>query len=487
MTRPWVNLLAGLLLTVGGLVAARFVGVQVAGLYDGADGQLTWGALIAGVFVAGTVCWWLIVGTSQQPTLLRGGTAGGLAGLVSYPVIVTIAAVFERLPPGTGIVDRLLDIVEISAFAIATTGFAAIVVMAIAGAVCALLLRRLYPDLRETGGAAVRLIRGLAATLGVLALVLLSFFVWLTLMPLDRGTLADPRTPAPAMSHDEAVAAYKAVLAEETRLPLHPRCTSKLLTHSSRQAEAIVFLHGVTNCPAQADELAPMLFELGYNVYVPRLPGHGEADQMTDALAPLQAEDYVATTEQAIEIGRGLGDQVIVMGLSAGGALTMWSAQYRSDVQHTIAMAPFLGPNLVPAWANRAATNLLLLLPNMMLTWNPLEPMGPPDMDYAYPRVPTRALAQFMRIGEVVADSARKTAPAARGLGVMVNEADFAVNNALARQVVELWRTQGRGVDLKVLPVSMRLLHDLIDPRQVDANTELVHALLLEMLERRPR
>ena len=25
MTRPWVNLLAGLLLTVGGLVAARFI------------------------------------------------------------------------------------------------------------------------------------------------------------------------------------------------------------------------------------------------------------------------------------------------------------------------------------------------------------------------------------------------------------------------------------------------------------------------------
>lgn len=487
MTRPWVNLVAGLLLTVGGLIAARFVGVQVASLYDSADGELTWGALIVGVFIAGTICWWLLVGTSQQPTLLRGGTAGGLAGLLSYPVVVTIAEIFQRLPPGTGILDRLLAIAEICAFAIATTGFAAIVVMAIAGAVCALLLARLYQDHRESRARALRLVRGLAATLLVLALVLLSFFVWLTLMPLDRGTLADARVPGPPMSHDQAVAAYQFVLAEEAKLPLHPRCTSKLLTHGSRQAEAIVFLHGVTNCPAQAEELAPMLFELGYNVYVPRLPGHGEADQMTDALVPVTSEDYVATTEQAIEIGRGLGDQVIVIGLSAGGALTMWSAQYRSDVQHTIAMAPFLGPNVVPAWANRAATNLLLLLPSMMLTWNPLEPMGPPDMDYAYPRVPTRALAQFMRIGEVVADSARKTAPVAQGLGVMVNEADFAVNNALARQVVELWRDQGRGVDLKVLPVSMRLLHDLIDPRQGDANTELVHALLLQMLEHRPR
>ena len=487
MTRFWVNLVAGLLLTVGGLIAGRTIGVQVAGLYESADGQLTWGALIAGIFVAGTICWWLLVGLSQQPTLLRGAIAGALSGVVSYPIVATVAAIFQRLPPGTGFGDRLLAIVEVSAFALATTGFAAMFVMAIAGAICALILRRLYPPLREASGLIVRLLRGLGALLGVLALVLLSVFVWLTLMPLGRGTLADSRTPGPAMSHAEAIATYDKILVEEAGLTLHPRCKSKLLTHGSRVAETIIFLHGVTNCPAQADELAPMLFELGYNVYVPRLPGHGEADQMTYALAPLTSEDYVATTEKAIEIGRGLGEEVVVMGLSAGGALTMWSGQNRADVQHTIAMAPFLGPNVVPAWANRAATNLLLLLPNMMLTWNPLEPLGPSDMDYAYPRVPTRALAQFMRIGEVVADNARTTPPAAQGLGVMVNEADYAVNNALARNIVELWRTHGRGVDLKVLPVSMRLLHDLIDPRQVDANTELVHKLLLEMLERRPR
>jgi len=287
MTRFWVNLVAGLLLTVGGLIAGRTIGVQVAGLYESADGQLTWGALIAGIFVAGTICWWLLVGLSQQPTLLRGAIAGALSGVVSYPIVATVAAIFQRLPPGTGFGDRLLAIVEVSAFALATTGFAAMFVMAIAGAICALILRRLYPPLREASGLIVRLLRGLGALLGVLALVLLSVFVWLTLMPLGRGTLADSRTPGPAMSHAEAIATYDKILVEEAGLPLHPRCKSKLLTHGSRVAETIIFLHGVTNCPAQADELAPMLFELGYNVYVPRLPGHGEADQMTYALAPL--------------------------------------------------------------------------------------------------------------------------------------------------------------------------------------------------------
>lgn len=487
MRRSWLNPLAGLLLTVGGLVAMRGMGMQVAGLYDSSDGQLTWGVLIAGLFISGTLCWWLVVGRSQQLTVLRGVVAGALTGLVAYPVVVALSVLLHRFPPETGLGDRLMAVGEITVFALATTGFAGLFSMALAGAFCAVLLGRFYPPVPGMTGIVRRLVQGTAAVLGVLMLVLAALFVWLTLMPLDRGTLADPRAPGPAMTHDDAIAAFENVLAEEAALPLNARCRSKLLTHGSRQAEAIVFLHGVTNCPAQADELAPLLFELGYNVYVPRLPGHGETDQMTLALAPLRSEDYVATTEQAIEIGRGLGDSVVVMGLSAGGALTMWSGQNRADVQHTIAMAPFLGPGVVPAWANRAATNLLLLIPNMMLTWNPLEPLGPPDMYYAYPRVPTRALAQFMRIGEVVADSARTIPPAANGLGVMVNEADFAVNNYLARNIVELWRAHGRGVDLKVLPVSMRLLHDLIDPRQSEANTELVHELLKEMLARRPR
>ena len=484
--RPWLNLVAGLLLTVGGLIAARAVELPSGGLIEGTGG-IPWVPLLLGLFLCGSFSWWLFVGRTQKPSLLRGALAGILCGILAYPVVLLIAELVRRPPPGIGILRRLLTALEVSAFALATTGFAAMFTMAVAGAVCALILRRVYPRrLRSLREAAGRLIWGLAAAAGVVALVLLAGFTWLTLLPLDKRGLTEPHVLAAPMNHEQALAAYQAVLAEEAKLPLNPRCASKLLTHGQREAQTIVFLHGVTNCPAQADELAPKLLGLGYNVYVPRLPGHGMADQMTDALVPITAEEYVAATEAAIEIGHGLGDEVIVVGLSAGGALTMWSAQYRADVRGTVAMAAFLGPNLVPAWANRAATNLLLILPSTMFTWNPLEPLGPPEMDYAYPRVPTRALGQFMRIGEVVADSARTVPPLAQGLGVMVNEADFAVNNALAKNIAKDWERHGREVDLKILPVSMRLLHDLIDPRQADANTELAYSLLLEMLPPRP-
>ena len=207
---------------------------------------------------------------------------------------------------------------------------------------------------------------------------------------------------------------------------------------------------------------------------------------MTLALVDLDAETMGASTDQAIDLAHGLGDEVTVIGMSAGGAMTVWAAQYRADVAHTVAVSPFLGPHFVPPWANRAAANLLLMMPNTMLLWNPLEPEGSPGMEHSYPRIPTHALAQFMRLGEVIGDGARADPPRAAGLGMLLNDADFAVNNELARQLIAAWRSRGSMVDVEVLPRSDRLPHDLIDPRMPGARTELVYPLMLEMLARQP-
>jgi pimeloyl-ACP methyl ester carboxylesterase len=246
----------------------------------------------------------------------------------------------------------------------------------------------------------------------------------------------------------------------------------------------VVFFHGFTNCPAQLDELAPQLFALGYNVYVPLLPRHGEADQMTLALADLTAEEIVESADEAIDLARGLGEHVAVVGLSGGGTMAAWSAQYRADADSTIAIAPFLGPHILPFWANSAATNLLLLLPNLMIPWDPKQPQGPPAMDYAYPRYATHALAQFMRLGDILGASARDKPPLAPGLGMLLNEADDAVSNTLAQRLIASWHRHGREVDLEVLPESLGLIHDLIDPRQIEANTDLVYPVLIDMIKR---
>lgn len=487
--RWWWTLVAGAVFGLGAVAAAPVIGFDIGGLSTVKPVEGNWISPLLGTFLTGSFFWWLLVGWPRRLSLVRGAFTGVLVGLFSYPVVLGLTDIVTGEPPTDVIAlgERGFGIVELAALTVLTTGFAATVIMAAVGLIAALLLRPVYPRVPALLAAswARRLMQVGAVTLVAIVLVLGAGFAWLSQLPVNATDLAESRPPtAPVASYEAAMAAFGAIAGAEAELPLYPGCGSQLLTHGSRTAKAVVYLHGLTNCPLQGDELAQQLFALGYNVYIPRWPGHGETDQMTLSLVDLSAETMVAKTDQAIDLAHGLGDEVIVTGMSAGGAMTVWSAQYRADVTLAVAASPFLGPHLVPPWANRAAANLLLLMPNMMLLWNPLEPNGTPGMEHSYPRIPTHALAQFMRLGEVIGDSARQAAPRAAGLGMLLNDADFAVNNELARQVIAQWRAHGRQVDVEVLPRSDLLPHDLIDPRMPGARTDLVYPVLLDMLQR---
>src|SRR5262249_3134879 len=67
----------------------------------------------------------------------------------------------------------------------------------------------------------------------------------------------------------------------------------RVLTTGQRFPRAIVLLHGFTNCPKQFDSLAPLLYEAGANVLLPRMAWHGAQDRMTPALARLTASELV--------------------------------------------------------------------------------------------------------------------------------------------------------------------------------------------------
>lgn len=483
----WWTPVAGALFGVVTLVAAPVIGFDIGGI-SSVQSEAGWFSPFVGTFVPACLFWWVTIGWPRRLSLARGAFAGVLVGLFSYPVVLAIADLLQGEPVDiASLGTRSFGILELAVLTLLTTGFAAALIMAGVGALAALLLRPAYPRSPVVAPPVPWLVQVGAAVLVTLVVVLTAGFAWLSQLPLDSAALTDSRPPTtPPGSYDDAVAAFKAIEANEATLPLNPECGSRLLTHGTKVATAVVYLHGLTNCPLQAEELAQQLFALGYNVYVPRWPGHGEADQMTLALVELDAETMVASTDQAIDLAHGLGDEVTVVGMSAGGAMTAWSAQYRADVAHTVAVSPFLGPHFVPPWANRAAANLLLLMPDMMLPWNPLDPDGAPGMAHSYPRIPTHALAQFMRLGEVIEADARQKPPRAAGLGMLLNDADFAVNNELARQLIASWRGQGRQVDVEMLPRSDLLPHDLIDPRMPGARTELVYPLLLQMIRRQP-
>jgi hypothetical protein len=87
-------------------------------------------------------------------------------------------------------------------------------------------------------------------------------------------------------------------LQEEANQLLNPVCHSQVLSHGRTMERAIIFMHGMTNCPQQYVELAPPFYERGYNVLIPRMPCNGLADLDTNALMDLTAEfDRLETCE----------------------------------------------------------------------------------------------------------------------------------------------------------------------------------------------
>lgn len=485
----WWIAVAGLAFAVAVLVAVPLSGLAIKDILDNDRGDVTWVTLFAGVFLTGCFFWWLLVARPRRFSLVRGAIAGVLVAFFSYPVVLTLAEIVHRRSADPLDVEsyesRGSNLLVRTILTQLTTGFASTLIMALVGVAIVWVLHRQYPDTvpergRRSFWRSVPKFAGGLALFIVVALV--GAFMVLTLLPLDTDDLAAMPTGSVAANYGDAVAAVAAIRAEEAKLPLNPRCLSTLLTHGRKVERVVVYFHGLTNCPAQAEQLGAQLFALGYNVYLPRIPQHGYADQLSTVLQDLTAEQMVEVGNQATDIASGLGDDVVVTGLSAGGIISAWLAQYRGDAHQSISMAPFLSPAVVPAWANRAATNLLLNLPNVMVWWDPETRDNPPGMTYAYPRFATHGLAQALRLSAALLDAANAKPPVSPGLGMLLNEADDAISNPAAEGLVADWERHGAKVNTEMLPLSLGIGHDMIDPHQPTGNPELVYGLLIDMM-----
>ncbi len=174
-----------------------------------------------------------------------------------------------------------------------------------------------------------------------------------------------------------------------------------------------MLLHGFTNHPGQYRLFAPLLFDRGVNVLVPRMPEQGDRDRMTRRLAKLTAEALLARASEAVDIACGLGERVCVAGISSSGLLCSYFGQYRADVARAIPISPVFAILKLPYWLNVILEHAALALPNRFLWWDPRERERQQPAT-AYPQFPTHALAQTMRIGDEVYSACRREPFAAR-------------------------------------------------------------------------
>lgn len=294
----------------------------------------------------------------------------------------------------------------------------------------------------------------------------------------------------PAQTYPEAIAQIELIQQRDTREwrdanqleALNPKCTTSLLSHGKKSKNSVVLIHGLTNCPSQFSLLGQQLYELGYNVLVPRLPEHGHANRMTKALAKLHTEHMFSVVDKAVDAAQGLGEQVIVVGFSLGGVLASWLTQCRSDIDKSIIISPALRTAVIPAWANDLFANFLAIWPNQFLWWDPKQKLEYDPVPHAYPRFSTRSLAHMLKSGATVRKMAKMRKPAAKSITMVINPADEAVDGVAIRELIELWRAHGAVINVYKFDPSWKLIHDLIDPIQPEQQTDRVYPILLDLI-----
>ena len=291
----------------------------------------------------------------------------------------------------------------------------------------------------------------------------------------------------PKFSPPTGYAEAKALI--EARIAKAPRTLSeagrpRVFLHDAPTEHVFVLLHGLTNSPEQFDKLGRILFERGHNVVIPRTPGHGDADLMTDALSVFTAKAMLDYANLAITLSRPLGRHLTVVGLSINGTTAAWVAQNRSDVDRAVLLAPFLSPRGLPQWANRPLSQLLIRMPNAFLWWDPVHKDQLPGSSHAYPRFSTRSIGETMRLGVEVFGEAETTPPACSSILVVTSASDIAANNVVTARLASHWQNLRPGVvEGYEFPASEKVPHDFIDPGQSDQRVDIVYPRLIEMLE----
>lgn len=192
----------------------------------------------------------------------------------------------------------------------------------------------------------------------------------------------------------------------EARFPdITPRAEKTIIWANARKSRtplSIVYLHGYS---ATRQETAPLCdqvaTQLGANLFYTRLAGHGRS---CTAMAEPTVNDWLNDVTEALEIGKRIGEKVIVVGTSTGGTLATWLALQPNTeaVVAYILISPNFGPKeglseiLSWPWGEQLAE----LIVGPEFSWAPANEQQGRYWTCSYPSkalVPMMGLVRFVR------------------------------------------------------------------------------------------
>jgi carboxylesterase len=165
------------------------------------------------------------------------------------------------------------------------------------------------------------------------------------------------------------------------------------MSHVGSTGVGALVIHGFTGNPSSMRGISEALAELGHHVEMPRLPGHGTTvdDMVTTGWADWTGEVRTAHARLADRV-----EQIVVIGLSMGGSLTLWSGFELSNVVGLVAVNPATMPQ---------DAAVLDMIQEMVDDGTEIAPaiggdIADPDVqESSYDGAPLRPLLSFMREG----------------------------------------------------------------------------------------
>ena len=108
-------------------------------------------------------------------------------------------------------------------------------------------------------------------------------------------------------------------------------------SHIGTSDLGVLVVHGFTGSPSSMRGVAQACAAAGFHVELPQLKGHGTA---IEDLLPARWSDWSADTEVAYQALRHRCSKIVVIGLSMGGALTLWLAAHHPEIAGIVCVNP---------------------------------------------------------------------------------------------------------------------------------------------------
>lgn len=307
-------------------------------------------------------------------------------------------------------------------------------------------------------------------TLGLIALLLL-----LAIIPVSTSGLVSSADPA--ASYIDAARRIQGVIDDESG-KVCGICGTTFYTHGDKTANAVVLIHGLTNSPRQFWELGQEFYDDGYNVFIPRMPYHGLSTHTVSELGNLHAQDLQTFSGQVADIAVGLGDNVVVVGLSGGGTIAADIAQHRSGIDKAVLIAPLFGLAGVPQAGDTMLGNLFSRFPDVTFSSS-----SEPPRDSVYLGWSTRGIAEYLIFSRVAQPQTAGEAAQAGNIVLVTNGNDHTVNNNMSKEIAAEWESSGATITRYEFDASLGLPHDYIDMTSIGEKSTWVYPILIGLIE----